>query len=308
MKFMEKTVPQSGSNDRAPKPLVSVIIPAYNVERYIAQTVDSVLAQTYRPIEIVITDDGSTDGTRAVLEPYIARGDVRYFFQKNKGPHVARNASIRASKGKYIALLDADDLFLSEKIEKQVAYLEAHPKCDACYCNLWHFYEEEPNKLLALDTELGYTFYSGKDVLPHLMKTQFINPLSVEFRRSVFDRFGFFDESYWYSEDEEFWIRVAFGGGRFDFLPERLAKYRMRKTSRSRGLQVLIDSEKAELRIFVNLRKKMSVAQRKEFRIGKIIFYHKAKIVYLELVNRFSFMKRIHPWLRKIFKLIKKGP
>ena len=111
-------------------PLVSVIIPAYNVAPYVAAAIDSVLAQTYQPIEIIVVEGNSKDGTRAVLEPYIEKKLITYLHQEGKGLSNARNIGIRQAKGEFVALLDADDIFLPEKIEKQVGYLIAHPDCD----------------------------------------------------------------------------------------------------------------------------------------------------------------------------------
>src|SRR3989338_5628145 len=117
-------------------PLVSVIIPAYNVEKVIVDALDSVYAQTYRPIEVIVIDDGSTDRTPDIVTNYIAsktnltsetnRTDIKliYVYQKNSGPSKARNAGIKTSKGEYIAFLDADDLWMQDKLEKQINLFE----------------------------------------------------------------------------------------------------------------------------------------------------------------------------------------
>ena len=101
------------------KPLVSVIIPAYNSADFIDEALKSVFDQTYKDLEIIVVDDGSTDDTRAVLEKYGDR--VNYHYQDNNGPASARNRGIKLARGKYIAFLDADDLWLPTKLEKQVA-------------------------------------------------------------------------------------------------------------------------------------------------------------------------------------------
>src|SRR5690242_5053753 len=105
---------------------VSVIIPAYNSERYIADALRSVLAQTYMPQEIIVVDDGSSDGTARALDPF--RSTIRYIYQKNRGEPAARNTGMREAKGDYIAFLDADDLWLPEKLDLQMTYLAAHPE------------------------------------------------------------------------------------------------------------------------------------------------------------------------------------
>ncbi len=213
-------------------PLASIIIPTWNAGRYVAEAVDSALAQTYPNCEVIVVDDGSTDSTKAVLEPYTSAKKIIYIYQKNGGLSTARNAGIRASRGAYIALLDSDDIFLSEKIAEQVQYLETHPDCDVSYCDLYHFWDGESELL-----KLNYHYYSGADVLPHLIEASFIAPLSVVFRRSVFERFGYFDENLWRSEDLNFWFRIAHGGARIDFLPKILAKLRMRKIENLQGVE-----------------------------------------------------------------------
>src|ERR1700674_2946625 len=95
--------------------LVSVVIPTYNYRQFVVEAVESVLAQTYRPIELIVVDDGSTDGTRAELERF--EGQIRYMFQENRGLPAARNRGIRAAAGEYVAFLDADDVWAPTKIE-----------------------------------------------------------------------------------------------------------------------------------------------------------------------------------------------
>jgi glycosyltransferase involved in cell wall biosynthesis len=106
-------------------PRVSVIIPAYNGDRYIAEAVRSVLSQTYWDYEIVVVDDGSTDNTAVVLQPY--RDRIRYVYQTNQGVAAARNHGIAIAQGEFVALLDQDDVCLPEKLSLQVACFEAHP-------------------------------------------------------------------------------------------------------------------------------------------------------------------------------------
>ncbi len=108
-------------------PTVSVIIPTYNRRAYVQEAIDSVLAQTYTDYEIIVIDDGSTDGTgEALRERY---GDkIIYEWQENQGLSAARNRGIESSRGQYIALLDSDDLWMPEKLERQVACLSQHPE------------------------------------------------------------------------------------------------------------------------------------------------------------------------------------
>ena len=213
--------------------LVSIVIPSYNTEKYIKEAVDSALAQTYTPIEIIVVDDGSTDNTKNVLGPYLERNAITYIYQANRGLAGARNTGIKASRGEYIAFLDADDIFLPEKVARQAAHLDANPKCDISYCDLYHFWDEEADKLF----KLQYQYYSGADVLPHLLEKSFIAPLSTVFRRSTFETYGMFDENFRRSEDLEFWLRLSYSGANFCFLPEILGKLRMRRTANLQGIE-----------------------------------------------------------------------
>src|SRR3990170_3473675 len=104
---------------------VSVIIPAYNSARFLPEAIESVLAQTYKDYGIIVIDDGSTDNTKETLEPYFDK--IKYIYQQNQGAASARNTAIRHSQGEYIAFLDADDVWLPEKLHIQVEYLNNNP-------------------------------------------------------------------------------------------------------------------------------------------------------------------------------------
>jgi glycosyltransferase involved in cell wall biosynthesis len=109
-------------------PKVSVIIATYNRSHLISRAIQSILNQTYKNIEVIIADGGSTDNTKEVIRPYLQDQRVRYLYKKDKGPAEGRNNGIEISKGKYIAILDSDDFWCdSKKLEKQVRFLEEHP-------------------------------------------------------------------------------------------------------------------------------------------------------------------------------------
>jgi glycosyltransferase involved in cell wall biosynthesis len=118
---------------------VSVVIPSYNSAHHISETLESVFSQSYRPHEIIVVDDGSTDDTRAVLEKYSDR--IIYVYQKNAGEPAARNTGIRRASGEFIAFLDADDLWLPNKLTLQMDYFEKHPEVDLVYTDMKQFNE-----------------------------------------------------------------------------------------------------------------------------------------------------------------------
>ena len=130
------------------KQLVSVVIPLYNAEKYIEETIQSILDQTYKEIEIVIVDDGSTDQSPAIVKELGEKypGKVRYVHQSNQGVSVARNTGIENATGEYIAFLDSDDLWHPTKLEKQVKSMHTN-EMNACYCGYMNFYEETSEKV-----------------------------------------------------------------------------------------------------------------------------------------------------------------
>ena len=278
--------------EKNPQPLVTVVIPAYNAAAYIREAVDSALAQTYKNIEVIVVNDGSTDGTARIMEPYAREKKIVYIEQPNKGLSGARNTGIRSAKGEFIALLDSDDIFLPTKIERQIGYLLNHPQCGVCYCDLLHFYEEEPGKLLKLD----YRYYSGDEVFSHLLHANFINPLSVVLRKSEIDRVGVFDESYRRSEDWEYWMRLVRHGVRFDHLPEVLAKYRMRKTSMSYDWKSEIQRKRTTLQIIESMNATMTPAERKKYDMLAILRMHHAKLWYAYAGTYFPPLRKILRW------------
>jgi hypothetical protein len=184
---------------------VSVIIPTFNRRAYVQEAIDSVLAQTYTGYEIIVIDDGSTDGTgEALRERY---GDkIVYEWQENQGESVARNRGIALAQGEYIAFLDSDDLWLPEKLEKQVAYLGEHPEVGAVFAESWVIDaagqklgdDKASNGITAEDLSLQGLCYDDALLLPS----------SAVFRQTALQRAGGFDTEIHHGEDYEFFARV----------------------------------------------------------------------------------------------------
>jgi glycosyltransferase involved in cell wall biosynthesis len=183
-------------------PLVTAVIATYNYGRFVTEAMESVLAQTYPEVEIVVVDDGSTDDTQERLAPYTGR--IRYLYQTNQSVAAARNAGIQAAGGTLVAFLDADDLWHPRKLEFQVRYLTQHPQVG----------------LVAVD-RLGegaahWPVLNGC-VHPHarpvsleelIIKPHFA-PSGVLVRKECFARVGYFDTSLRNAEDYDMWIRIA---------------------------------------------------------------------------------------------------
>jgi len=202
-------------------PRVSVVIPTYNHETYIAEAVESVLAQTYQDFELIVIDDGSTDNTRQVLEPYLDR--ITYLYQENQGRSLARNRGIQVAQGEYIAFLDADDWFLPRKLELQTHFLDEHSEVGMVTSG-WIETDEQGKTLRRVEP------WHWK---PHLGLAECVMsipviPSSLQVRRCWLDAVGLFDESLDWNEDQDLYLRLVTDGCRLVWLPEIVSCYRLR--------------------------------------------------------------------------------
>jgi len=182
-------------------PTVSVVIPAYNAERYLRETLDSVLAQTYRDFEVIVVDDGSKDSTPAIAKGY---GEpVRCVEQANAGPSAARNRGIREARGAFIAFVDSDDLWLPEKLAEQVPLFDPEGRVGLVYCRAEKIGPAgQPLPTPQLPKPRGRVF----------MDFLFRNhcPTSgVVVRRECFETCGVFPEDMVWAEDWHLWLRIA---------------------------------------------------------------------------------------------------
>jgi cellulose synthase/poly-beta-1,6-N-acetylglucosamine synthase-like glycosyltransferase len=203
-------------SDQAPK--VSVILAVYNGERTIRETIHSLLAQTCRDFEIIVADDGSTDETARVLDS-IKDSRLRVLrLDRNLGRSAARNAAVQESRGKYIAMMDADDLSYPRRLEMEADFLDSHP--EIALCGSWaHLIEVSGMKLewrkLCDPVEIKRTM---------LRSNPFIHCTAM-LRRSVFEEMGGFNETMRASEDYDLYLRVA-AKYKAANIPEFLATYR----------------------------------------------------------------------------------
>jgi len=211
-------------------PLVSIVIPTYDCRRWLGEAIDSALTQTYPHCEIIVVDDGSTDGTGQWVQAYY--GDrIRYFWQEHAGVARARNLGLVEAKGEYIQFLDADDLLLPNKIAEHVRFLDSHPNYGVVYCEQLCFRNDNPAD--TFEWVYKKRFQSGK-ILLALIDSGLFCPLAALIRRSVIDRVGQFDETLASNEDWDFFLRLAHAGVEFYYLPGKpLALYRAHGAMRS---------------------------------------------------------------------------
>jgi glycosyltransferase involved in cell wall biosynthesis len=231
----------------ASPPLVSVVMPAYNVAWCVRRAIDSALAQSLPEREVIVVDDGSTDDTAAVLASYGDR--IRVIHQQNAGMSAARNVGIRAAQGSLIAFLDADDYWLPHKLALQVELMRSHP--DIGFCSTAARVENPQGELLNV---WGCPGVSG-DVLRVLFAENAAiagGCSAVMVRRELLDRAGLFDESLRGFEDPDLWIRLAAVSG-YACIDEPLVVILRREHSVSRNLGNMRRAALASLRKNRNL-------------------------------------------------------
>jgi glycosyltransferase involved in cell wall biosynthesis len=191
-----------GGSAGADSHLVSVVIPCYNHAQYVGDAIDSVLRQTYGPVEIVVVDDGSTDRTG---EAVAAFGDrVRYIRQANRGLSAARNTGIAAARGEYIGVLDADDLYEPDYLATLAGMLDLDTGADAVYGG-FRFVDVANNPL----PQVGMMVVPPEQLYGVLMDGNFLMPESILVRRGCYQSVGPFDEALRACEDWDMWIRIA---------------------------------------------------------------------------------------------------
>jgi glycosyltransferase involved in cell wall biosynthesis len=207
-------------------PCVSVVIPVFNGEQYLADAIQSVRDQTYQNFEVIVVDDGSTDGSAEVAQRF---GEaIRYVHQANGGVCKARNTGIALAQGTYIAFLDQDDLWLPDKLATQVAYLDSHPEVGAVYCQCQVMGNAK------FRSNLGKYMYSEpvKDNVVGIMRGPYLLMTSTMFRSEVLRRIGGFDEAFIGAgyEDGDLTLRVI-EVAQIAYIPQTLARYRVHSTN-----------------------------------------------------------------------------
>lgn len=182
-------------------PVVSVIIPTYNRWPWIREAIDSVLTQGYKRFELIVVDDGSTDGTAKRLSEFGSH--LRLIQQPQRGVSAARNRGEAAARGRYLAFLDSDDLWLPKKLEMQVAFMEEHPEVQICQTEeIWIRNGRRVNPKLKHQKPSG-------DIFRRSLELCLVSPSAVMMRRELFNRLGGFDETLPVCEDYDLWLRIA---------------------------------------------------------------------------------------------------
>lgn len=194
----------------SPAPTISVVIPAYNAEAYVARAIESALTQTHPVLEILVVDDGSRDQTAVVAGQFVS--PVRVLQQPNGGPSAARNLGVREARGEWIAFLDADDAWLPHKLERQSQYF-ADDRTGIVHCHIVNV----PDRFL----------YDGEMTFDRLWRQNMIGTSTAVIRKSMWEQLGGFieDRTLIGAEDYNFWLRAAAAGWRIALCPEELTHY-----------------------------------------------------------------------------------
>ena len=180
---------------------ISVIIPTYNRKKTLARAIQSVMNQSLSPFEILIIDDGSNDGTEEWVKENFQ--NIKYIYQNNRGVSSARNIGIENANGDWVAFLDSDDEWLSNKLHEQVIAIESNPKIKFFHTNeIWIRNGVRVNQMKKHKKYGGYIFEKCLDICR-------VSPSSVLIQKEVFDNIGVFDESLRVCEDYDLWLRIT---------------------------------------------------------------------------------------------------
>ncbi len=223
-------------------PLVTAIVPVYNGERFLAQALDSALAQTMRDLEIVVVDDGSTDGSGSLADLYASRhpGVVRVLHQPNRGLCHARNAALAVARGEYFALLDADDIWLPHHLEESVAVLQRDRHVALVHADIERI-DVDGN---SLGCATRYWDRLPADAFRALfLRHEHVCCPTAVFRRDAIERTGNFDAQFnrMGCEDRDLWLRIAAVGG-VSYLGNVHARYRLHGANMSSNFSKMLQA------------------------------------------------------------------
>jgi len=304
-------------------PLISVIIPCYNCEKYLAEALDSVSAQSYTNWECIVVDDGSTDKSKEVALSYTKK-DIRfkYIHQLNSGPCTARNFGIKESKGGFIQFLDSDDMIEKEKLKRQVEVFKKISLCDLVYGDMKYFSRTSDGQIeIKTDDEKdwkkGKISGKGDGVIEILLQSNIMVINSPLIKKTVFEKIGLWDEQILFNEDWDIWTRCAMGGlwFQYDDAMGTKALVRVHVESRSRdSFKMYLNGLKVLLKInhILKCRKYRKITNPKIYHHQRVLekeilaMYNTDKLLSIAMANTLYleiglFKYRIFAWL--IFKM-----
>lgn len=290
---------------------VSVIMNCYNCEKYLQEAIDSVYAQTYRDWEIIFWDNQSTDNSAVIARRY--DGKLKYFLGQYFLPlGAARNEAIKKASGEYIAFLDCDDLWLPEKLEKQLNYLESNKDIGLIYSDCYY----NVNGKIIENTSFNNVKPFKGNVFDELLCNYFAPFLTVVIRKTALDKVGVFDSQYNIVEDYDLLLRIAEYYS-FDFLKQPLAVYRIHDGNTSKNIKMTVGEYLKLMKYWLfrkpTLKKRLisRIKQHEaELRFSLIYYYfsnsseHKTKKCIKEIFNfLILFPYNIKPFIKNLNRL-----
>ncbi|MBN1869501.1 MAG: glycosyltransferase [Candidatus Omnitrophica bacterium] len=236
-------------------PKVSVLIPSFNCAQYLPEALDSVLKQTFKDFEAIIIDDGSTDNTKEIVRKYVEREPekIRYIYQENQGLACARNTGLRQARGSLIALLDADDLSLPQRLEETVRAIEADEEVGLVHANITRITED--GSVIGI-LKRNPRFLTGNIFNYIYLRKADISIPTILFRKECCERVGLFDENLARlgCEDRELWLRIS-RHYKFKYIDKVLGLYRVRSNSMSRNTEKMMEARIYVIEKFCSLYK-----------------------------------------------------
>ena len=199
-------------------PLASIVVPVFNGEKYLDAALQSILDQDYRPIELIVVDDGSTDDTAGIAHSY---EDVQYIYQENQGPSAARNAGIWVAHGEFISFLDADDRWTPDKLTVQIGYLQMHPDVDFVVAKRRMVIEEGVEKP---------SWYQDR---VFEKDSSCFGAGALVARKTAFDKVGLYNTHYRFGENAEWLARAKDAGVNMAVLPQTLLISRVHENNQT---------------------------------------------------------------------------
>ena len=264
-----------------PEVKVSILMPVYNGSQYLSEAIKSALAQTYKNIELLIVNDGSTDNSADIIRPFLKDSRVIYIEQKNAGVASARNTAIKKARGKYIGFLDQDDLWLPNKLSTQIKFLETNK--EIAFVHSRQGYIQTDGAPIHTYSKDWVSDLHGK-CFTELFKRNRIAVLTVLLRKSVIDDIGFFNETVSRADDYELWLRIC-SKYSIGFQDKNLALYRCHDKNASHDY---IKMEQAELNALETLYNKNKEAF---IFIDKNILNNRFSKLHTEVANGFFWQK-----------------
>jgi len=211
---------------------VSVIMPTYNCAQYLDESIPSVLGQSHRELELIVVNNASRDATDETVKKYTGDPRIKYLTIGEKNVSMARNLGIRKARYDMIAFLDADDIFLGDKLEKQLLSLGKHPECGASYTNESYFSGFSRKSFFST-----YYHFSG-DIFYYLKRNDFIHTSTFLVKKNILPEVPF-DESLKSHEDWDLFLRLSKEGVRFDYCDKPLTRVRLRKEGATFNKEVM---------------------------------------------------------------------